>query len=86
MNAKFIEKQRYLKGDRIQVIGIQAISVIENAEAVDKLVASGAYTRNEVRMKFGDEPVDDPKLDEFVLTKNYESVEGGEKNGTENQK
>lgn len=80
LNAKFIEKADYLKGDRIYVIGIQAVSIIENAEAVDKLVASGAYTRNEVRVKFGDEPSDNPALDEFVLTKNYQSVEGGEKN------
>ena len=82
LNAKFVSKQNYLKGHRIQVIGIQPISVIENAEAVDKLVASGAYTRNEVRIKFGDEPGNDPSLDKFVLTKNYQSVdpttEGGE--------
>lgn len=78
LNAKFIEKADYLKGDRIHVIGIQSVNVIENAEAVDKLVASGAYTRNEVRVKFGDEPADDPELDQFVLTKNYQSVEGGE--------
>lgn len=82
-NAKFIEKNDYLKGDRIQVIGIQAINIIENAEAVDKLVSSGAYTRNEVRMKFGDEPSDNAALDEFVLTKNYSPVEGGEKNEAE---
>lgn len=87
LNTKFIKKSDYLKGDRISVIGIQAISVIENSEAVDKLVASGAYTRNEVRIKFGDEPADDPALDEYVLTKNYQTVnetsEGGEKNETE---
>jgi HK97 family phage portal protein len=79
LNAKFIEKNDYLKGNRIQVMGIQPISIIENSEAVDKLVASGAYTRNEVRLKFGDEPSDNPALDEYVLTKNYASVsEGGE--------
>lgn len=79
-NAKFIEKRNYLNGDRIQVIGIQAVNIIENAEAVDKLISSGAYTRNEVRLKFGDEPSDDPELDKYVLTKNYESVKGGENN------
>lgn len=80
LNAKFISKSDYLKGDRIKVVGIQATSVIENAEAVDKLVASGAYTRNEVRELFGGERSDNPALDEFVLTKNYQSVEGGENN------
>ena len=86
LNAKFIEKNKYLKGDRIQVIGIQAINILENAEAVDKLVSSGAYTRNEVRLKFGDEPSNNSALDEFVLTKNYESVEGGEKDEAETEK
>ena len=55
--------------------------LIDNAEAVDKLVASGAFTRNEVRELFGKERSDNPELDEFVITKNYQSAgaaEGGE--------
>lgn len=83
-NAKLISKKEYQLGKRIEVFGIQVKSVTENAEAVDKLVASGAYTRNEVREKFGDERVDDPELDKFVITKNYQSVEGGEKVETQN--
>lgn len=81
LNAKLIEKDDYIKGEKIEVRGVVEKSVIENAEAVDKLVASGAYTRNEVREKFGDERSDDPELDKFVITKNYQSastVEGGE--------
>lgn len=80
LNAKIIDKKEYLSGKRIEVIGIQVKSVIENAEAVDKLVASGAYSRNEVREKSGDERVDDPELDKYVITKNYQTVEGGETN------
>jgi len=82
LNAKFISKADYLKGGRINVIGIQAKSVLEIAEAIDKLVASGAFTRNEVREIAGNERSDNPALDEFVLTKNYNSVGGGEKNET----
>jgi len=80
LNAKLLEKKEYQSGKRIEVFGIQVKSVTENAEAVDKLVASGAYNRNEVREKFGDERVDDPELDKYVITKNYQTVEGGEKN------
>lgn len=61
--------------------GVTETSVIENSEAVDKLVASGAFTRNEVRELFRAERSDDPELDKFVITKNYQStdaVEGGE--------
>ncbi|WP_026581027.1 phage portal protein [Bacillus sp. J33] len=81
LNAKLITKQQYLNGYRIDVFGLTEKDLIEHAEAVDKLVASGAFTRNEVRELFGSERSDDPELDKFVLTKNYQSanaVEGGE--------
>ncbi|WP_284037454.1 phage portal protein [Neobacillus sp. 114] len=81
LNAKLLDKNEYLEGAKIEVRGVIESDPIENAEAVDKLVASGAYTRNEVREKFGDERSDNPELDKFVITKNYQSadsVEGGE--------
>jgi HK97 family phage portal protein len=82
LNAKIITKQAYLKGTRIEVFGLTEKDLIDHAEAVDKLVASGAFTRNEVRELFGSERSDDPELDKFVITKNYQAastVEGGEK-------
>lgn len=84
LNAKLIEKDEYLGGSRIEVKGVTEKDLIDHAEAVDKLVASGAFTRNEVRELFGAERSDNPALDEFVITKNYQSagaVEGGEKDG-----
>ena len=82
LNAKLIEKSDYLKGDRIEVNAVQSKDPLELAEAVDKLIASGSFTRNEVREMVGKEKADSPELDEFVITKNYQSastVEGGEK-------
>ncbi|WP_350300604.1 phage portal protein [Peribacillus frigoritolerans] len=81
LNAKLVTKEDFLKGSRIDVFGLTERDLIENAEAVDKLVASGAFTRNEVRELFGKERSDNPELDEFVITKNYQAagpVEGGE--------
>lgn len=81
LNAKVLTKNEYLRGDRVAVLGLTERDLIENAEAVDKLVASGAFTRNEVRELFGKERSDNPELDKFVLTKNYQSeneLEGGE--------
>lgn len=81
LNAKLLTKQEFLKGSKIEVKGVTEKDLIENAEAVDKLVASGAFTRNEVRELFGAERSDNPILDEFVITKNYQSagaVKGGE--------
>jgi HK97 family phage portal protein len=81
LNAKLLTKEEYLKGSRIEVKGVTEKDLIDHAEAVDKLIASGAFTRNEVRELFGKERSDNPALDEFVITKNYQSadsVEGGE--------
>ncbi|SFP79796.1 phage portal protein, HK97 family, partial [Halolactibacillus halophilus] len=82
LNAKIIERIDYLKGDRVVVGGVTEKSAIENADNADKMVASGAWSRNDVREKFGDERVDDPRMDEYVITKNYQTLdelEGGDK-------
>ncbi|MCM2675585.1 phage portal protein [Alkalicoccobacillus plakortidis] len=62
LNAKILTKEDYLKGDRIEVYGLTERDLINNAEAVDKLVSSGTFTRNEVRVLFGKEKADDPEL------------------------
>lgn len=80
LNAKLIDKSDYLKGEKIEVQGIAELNALEVADAVDKLRASGVYNGNEIRMKLGDEPVDNPLLEEYVMTKNYESSKGGENN------
>lgn len=74
LNAKLISKSDYASGLRLQINGVSELSPLELAESVDKLVSSGTYTRNEIREKFGDERADDPELDKYVLTKNYETV------------
>lgn len=82
LNAKLFEKADIQSGYKVEVRGIQVSSVIENAEAVDKLLASGSFSRNQVREMFGYERVDDPELDKYILTKNYQTVDaskGGEK-------
>lgn len=87
LNAKLITKNDYIAGKKIEVKGIREKSIIENAEAVDKLVASGTFTRNEVRVFFGEERADDPELDKYLITKNYQTVDsakGGEKNDSKN--
>lgn len=68
-------------GEKIELRGITNNNVIDKSEAVDKLVASGAFTRNEVRQMFGFEKADDPELDKYVITKNYETVEDSSKGG-----
>ncbi|WP_342578412.1 phage portal protein [Psychrobacillus sp. FSL K6-2843] len=83
LNAKLIEKENYLKGEKIKVQGISELNALEVADAVDKLRASGVYNGNQIRVKLGDEPVDNPLLEEYVMTKNYESTKGGENKNNE---
>ncbi|WP_144940130.1 phage portal protein [Paenibacillus sp. 32O-W] len=78
LNAKIIPMSEIEKGKRIEVRGIAEMNPLELATAVDKLRASGVYNGNEIRIKLGDEPVDNPLLDEYVITKNYQTAEGGE--------
>lgn len=74
LNAKLLTKKDYLGGKRINVHGIADMNPLELAEAIDKLRASGTYNGNEIRKMVGGEPVDNPALDEYVLTKNYQSA------------
>lgn len=81
LSAKLIPKEDYKKGLRLQVNGVSEMNPVELAASIDKLVASGTWSRNEIREKFGDERVDDPELDKYVLTKNYQTIDdskGGE--------
>jgi len=79
LNAKLISKSDYMSGKRLEIHGIAEMNPLELATAVDKLRASGVYNGNEIRIKLGDEPVDNASLEEYVLTKNYEkSSKGGE--------
>lgn len=79
LNAKLFTKNEYLKGKRIEMVGISKRNPLEYAESVDKLVSSGAFTRNEVRIMLGEEPSDDKELDTFLITKNYDkATKGGE--------
>lgn len=77
LNAKLFTSSEFLAGEHIKIIHKK--DIIENAEAVDKLVASGSFNRNEVRELLGAERIDDPELDKYLITKNYQSAdEGGE--------
>lgn len=83
LNAKLITESEYLKGKRIEVVGINKRDPLQYSEAVDKLVSSGTFTRNEVRIMLGEEPSDDKELDTFLVTKNYDkatpsTTKGGE--------
>lgn len=80
-NYKFISKKEYLSGKRLETKRISYQSIFDLATSIDKLIASSAFTANEIRLEVGYDVSDDPKLNNHYITKNYaetESSEGGE--------
>lgn len=79
LNAKLFTESDVINGKFIKVVGIDKKDPLEHAESVDKLVSSGTFTRNHVRVMFGEEPSSDTELDDYLITKNYtKSSKGGE--------
>jgi HK97 family phage portal protein len=77
-NNKFFSKKEYLSGKKLEIIPISYLSLFDLANSIDKLVSSGAFTGNEIRLEAGYEPSDDPKLDKHYITKNYQQMDSGE--------
>ena len=80
-NAKFFDKNEYLSGSFIEIKAISYNSLFDVATSIDKLISSGTFTGNEIRLEAGYERSEDPNLDKHFITKNYQeinSVEGGE--------
>lgn len=79
LTAKIITKADYMSGIKTEIHGVAELNPLELAVAVDKLRASGTFNGNEIRVMVGYEPADNPVLEEYVMTKNYEKAsEGGE--------
>lgn len=76
LNRSLITESDYLNGDRIEIIGINQPDIFDLATNIDKLVSSGTFNRNEIRKKVGYDEAEG--LSEFVITKNYTDLKGGE--------
>lgn len=88
LNAKLFSERGYKKGKRIKAISIDQKGPLEVSEAVDKLIASGSFNRDEIRVLTGFEPIGSEEMQKFIITKNYQTVdeettgdEGGDING-----
>lgn len=78
LNHAIVSGKSYGK-KRFVIVGEGQRDKFALAEHIDKLISSGAMTRNEVRLELGLEPV--PGGDEFLITKNYQGenvIEKGE--------
>lgn len=80
LNGNSFTRTEYFSGEHIHIRRVSYRDLFDIAAAVDKLRAAGVYNGNELRDKLGDDPVDDPILNKYYITKNYteDSLEGGE--------
>lgn len=62
----------YLKIDTKSILHVDLLDV---STAIDKLIASGAFTINDIRRLVGENEVDEPYGDTHFITKNYSTVE-----------
>lgn len=86
LNFALVSKWKYERNNLFVIVGEGQKDKFALAENIDKLISSGAMTRNEVRSELGLESV--PGGDKFLITKNYqigEQIEkGGEKEDEDN--
>ncbi|MDY2955005.1 MAG: phage portal protein [Enterococcus cecorum] len=80
LNAKFLTESEIKSGIAINVIGINRRDLFDLAEAIDKLIASGAFNRNEIRKELDYDAIENG--DEYYITKNYEKEVRADENQT----
>lgn len=79
LNFALVSRRKYELNNLFVIIGEGQRDKFALAENIDKLISSGAMTRNEVRSELGLESV--PGGDKFLITKNYQLGEQLEKGG-----
>lgn len=79
LNFALVSRRKYERNNLFVIIGEGQKDKFALAENIDKLISSGAMTRNEVRSELGLESV--PGGDKFLITKNYQLGEQLEKRG-----
>ena len=79
LNFALVSRSRYERNNLFVIIGEGQRDKFALAGSIDKLISSGAMTRNEVRSELGLESV--PGGDKFLITKNYQLGEQLEKGG-----
>ena len=77
INRKRYGFKEFTKGNyiKIDIRAIEHIDLLSMASSVDKLIASGCYSINEIREVIGDTRIEEPFADAHYITKNYSTVE-----------
>lgn len=80
INAKRYTKFEYLQNTKMIVDTSNCLHVdlVDNASSIDKLIASGVFSVNDVLTILSLPTIPEKWADEHYITKNYEKVKGGE--------
>lgn len=60
---------------KIDTKTIKHIDLLSVSNAIDKLIASGCFTPNDIRKVVGEETIDEDWANQFFMTKNYATIE-----------
>ncbi|HBV85766.1 MAG TPA: phage portal protein [Desulfosporosinus sp.] len=73
---KRVGRTEYLKGTYLQIDtkAIKHIDLLSVANAIDKIIGSGAYCINDIRKACGDSVIDEAWAWQHFMTKNYSTV------------
>lgn len=75
------------EGNRIvaDTTQIRHTDIFDIAANIDKLIASGYYSIDEVRIRAGDQPIGEPWSKRHYITKNYQEAESAAKGGEKDE-
>lgn len=88
INRKRNGYEGFSRGTRLKIdtARIKHVDLFDMSSAIDKLISSGVFCVNDIRLAAGADPIDEPWAWQHWITKNYEKVEfalntleGGEK-------
>lgn len=79
-NVKFFEMKEYLDGKKIDIKSVSYQTIFDLATSIDKLIASGTFNGDEIRVEVGYDVTGDPMHSKYHMTKNYAEMadKGGE--------
>ena len=70
-NVKFFEMKEYLAGRKIDIKSVSYQTIFDLATSIDKLIASGTFNGDEIRVEVGYDVTGDPMHSKYHMTKNY---------------
>lgn len=77
LNRKLYSKAKYLKGYfvRFNTSLIKHVDLFDVSAAIDKLVSSGCFCIDDIRVALGQEPLDEEWSKQYFMTKNYATID-----------